>query len=126
MKLFLSAAVGFALCLGLFVCPGWLLNSTARAQVRPDTTQLQLKVERAKGELLLTWNPDAEVVKNASKALLSITDGDQQNNVDLGPAQLAIGQVLYSPSTTDVRFEMRVIDKSGKTTTEQVRLLAPQ
>jgi protein TonB len=32
---------------------------------------------------------------------------------------------MYSPSGTDIRFEMRVTDKAGKVTTEPVRMLRP-
>jgi protein TonB len=84
-----------------------------------------LRVERANGELMLTWNPDAEIIKNGSKAVLSIIDGDQKENVEMDLAELAKGKIMYSPSGTDIRFEMRVTDKAGKVTAEPVRMLRP-
>jgi protein TonB len=126
VKLVLAAVASIALFVGLFVYPGFLRNnSKAPAPTAQTSNQLQLRVERANGELMLTWNPDAEVIKNASKAVLSIADGDQKENVDMDLAQLSSGKIMYSPSGTDIRFEMRVPDKAGKITTETVRMLRP-
>jgi protein TonB len=111
---------------GLFVYPGFLRNNSKAPVSAPQTSnQLQLRVERANGELLLTWSPDAEVIKNASKAVLSIADGDQKEDVNMDLADLAKGKIVYSPTGTDIRFEMRVTDKTGKVTTEPVRMLRP-
>ena len=124
MKLMLAAAAGTALFVILFVYPGLLRTSSkTAAPVSQDSSQLQLRVERSAGELLLTWSPDAEAIKTASKAVLAITDGEQHENVDMDPAQLASGRILYSPSGADIRFEMRITNKAGKTTTEPVRFL---
>jgi protein TonB len=81
-------------------------------------------VERAAGELLLTWNRDSDAIRNASKGVLQITDGDQHENVEMDLAQLANGSIVYSPSGTDISFKMEVVDKSQKkTTSESVRML---
>jgi protein TonB len=83
-----------------------------------------LRVERSNGELLLTWNRDADAIKNASKATLTISDGEQHENVSMDLAQLANGSIVYSPSGTDISFKMEVTDKNQKTTaTETVRML---
>src|SRR5450759_662903 len=127
MKLMLAAAASVALFVALFVYPGVLrTNSKTPAPVSKDSSQLQLRVERAAGELLLTWSPDAEAIRNASKAVLSITDGDQHENVNMDLAQLASGRILYSPSGKDISFKMEVLDKAQKkTTSESVRMLRP-
>jgi protein TonB len=126
VKLLLAAVASIALFVSLFVYPGFLRNNAkAPVAARPDSNQLQLRVERANGELLLTWSPDAEVIKNASKAVLSITDGEQKEDVNMDLADLAKGKIVYSPTGTDIRFDMRVTDKSGKVTTEPVRMLRP-
>ena len=127
VKLMVAAAASIALFVALFVYPGLLRNnSKAPTAVRQDSSQLQLRVERAAGELLLTWSPEAEAIRNASKAVLSITDGDQHENVEMDLAQLASGRIVYSPSGTDIRFVMQVLDKAqNKTTSESVRMLRP-
>ena len=127
MKLLVAAAASIALFVTLFVYPGLLRhNGKTAASVRQDSSQLQLRVERSAGELLLTWNPDADAIRNASKAVLSISDGDQHENVQMDVAQLASGRIVYSPSSTDINFKLEVTDKSQKnTTSETVRMLRP-
>ncbi|MGD0773870.1 MAG: TonB family protein [Candidatus Solibacter sp.] len=127
VKLLLAAAASIALFVTLFVYPGLLRHNAKTANsARQDSSQLQLRVERAAGELLLTWNPDADAIRNASKAVLSISDGDQHENVQMDVAQLASGRIVYSPSSTDINFKMEVTDKSQKnTTSETVRMLRP-
>jgi len=126
MKLIVAAAASIALFVALFVYPGFLRTTskpTAPA-AHQDSSPLQLRVERAAGELMLTWNPDSEAIRNASKAVLAITDGDQHQNVDMDLALLASGKVMYSPSGTDISFKMEVLDKAQKkTTSESVRML---
>jgi protein TonB len=126
MKLIVAAAASIALFVALFVYPGFL--RTASKPTAPvahqDTSPLQLRVERAAGELMLTWNPDSDAIRNASKAVLVISDGDQHQNVDMDLALLATGKVMYSPSGTDISFKMEVLDKAQKkTTSESVRML---
>jgi TonB family protein len=126
MKLLVAAAASIALFVALFVYPGFLRSNNKPAPVtaRQDSSPLQLRVERANGELLLTWNPDAEAVRNASKAVLTIADGDQRENVAVDTAQLASGRIVYLPSGTDISFKLEVTDKSQKkTTSESVRML---
>jgi protein TonB len=127
VKLLLAAVAAIALFVGLFVYPGWLRNGAkAPVTAHQDATPLQLRLERANGELLLTWNPDSEAVRNASKAVLVITDGDQKENVDVDLAQLAKGRIVYLPTGRDINFEMQVTGKtSGKAVSESVRMLRP-
>ena len=99
LKLILAAVASIALFVVLFVYPGVMRTSSKPpAPVHQDSSQLQLRVERAAGELLLSWNRDADAIRNASKAVLSITDGDQHENVQMDLAQLANGSIVYSPS----------------------------
>src|SRR5262249_11397608 len=90
-----------------------------------DSSPLQLRVERANGELLLTWNRDTDAIRNATKATLQITDGEQHENVDMDLAQLRNnGSIVYSPNSADVSFTMEVIGRDQtKTTSERVRVL---
>ena len=125
MKLIVAAAASIALFVILFVYPGVFRSSSKPpAPVKQDSSQLQLRVERAAGELLLTWNRDSDAIRNASKGVLSITDGDQHENVEMDLAQLNNGSIVYSPSGTDISFKMEVVDKSQKkTASESVRML---
>ena len=126
LKLLMAAAASIVLFVALFVYPGFMRHSTKPvATANPqDSSALQLRVERTAGELLITWNRDAEPIKNASKAVLSISDGDQHENVEMDLAQLRNGSIVYSPSSIDTSFKMEVVDKKNmKTASESVRVL---
>ncbi len=114
-----------ALLMILLVYPGLLIDrGPAPADTGEDTSSLALRVERSAGQLLLTWNREAEAVRAATRAVLSISDGPQQENVELGLEQLRNGSVVYSPLTSDVSFRLEVIAANQeKSTSEHVRVL---
>jgi len=122
VKILLGVAVLVIAVFAAFVYPGFMRSTgkndaanSAQSGQR-DSSPLQLRVERSAGELLLTWNPDVDAIKNAAKGVLSITDGEQHENVDMDRTQLAIGRIMYQPSGSKIIFEMQVTDKNGKTT----------
>jgi protein TonB len=84
-----------------------------------------LRAERNAGQLLLSWNREAALVKTASRAVLVISDGDHREDVELDLGQLRNGSIVYSPSTNDVSFRLEVTDaRLGKSLNESVRVLA--
>ena len=121
-----AAALIVLIAVSLFVYPGFLRNK-ARPSNSPvqDTSPLALRVERSGGELVLTWNRDSAAIRNASHAVLSITDGTQHENVDMDLAQLrGAGSISYSPATADVVFKMEVTGQDqARTASESVRVL---
>jgi protein TonB len=77
--------------------------------------------------MLLTWNRDLPVIQSAAKVVLSITDGDRHENIELDPNQVRTGSILYPPITGDVSFQMEVTDlHRSKTTSESLRVLDPR
>jgi TonB family protein len=125
VKMLLAAAATIALFVGLFVYPGVLRRSTKTASLaHPDSSPLQLRVERTAGELLLTWNRDADPIKTATKAVLSISDGERHENVEMDLTQLRNGSIVYSPSSADISFKMEVTGQGNtKSASESVRVL---
>lgn len=108
----------------LFVYPGVFRKGGTSGLTRQDSSALALHVERNAGELILTWNRDSEVIRNASRAVLSITDGQQHEDAQMDLAQLKMGSIQYSPATADVVFSMEVWGKDqSKTTSELVRVM---
>jgi hypothetical protein len=76
-------------------------------------------------ELLLSWDWEAVPIKTADRAVLSITDGSQREDVELDPVVLRTKRLLYSPLTNDVSFRLQVANFKRKTTaSESVRVLA--
>jgi protein TonB len=119
-----TAALLLALVL-LFVYPGFL-HRGSRLPVSPrrDSSSLALRVERTAGELLLTWNRESDAIKSATRAVLSISDGEQRENVEMDLAQLRNGSIEYFPSGSDVVFRMEVTGPDHtKTMSESVRVL---
>ena len=101
------------------------MRSPAGEAAKPADSSLALKVERNAGQLLLTWNRASTLISSATRATLSITDGDHKEDVDLDLGQLRSGSVFYSPMTNDVSFRLEISDvKNGKSLAESVRVLA--
>ncbi len=126
LRLAIAAAAGLIVIVGLFVYPGLLIRHGAKtpAAASQDSSALALRVQRNGGEILLTWNRDADVIRDATHAVLSISDGEQRENVEMDVAQLRIGSITYTPATADVVFKMEVTGKGqSKTTSESIRAL---
>jgi len=128
LRLLVAAAIG-TLVLGgggLIVYP-MLVHRVNRPAAQQDSSPLALRVERTAGGMLLTWNRDLPVIQSASKVVLSISDGDRHENIELDPNQVRTGSILYPPITGDVSFQMEVTDpRQSKTTSESLRVLDPR
>jgi TonB family protein len=118
-----GSAAALLLLSGMLVYPG-ILHKSKRSAITGPGSALSLRVERSQGELLLTWNRDSEAIKNASRAVLSISDGDQHDNVNMDQGQLQNGSIVYSPTSSDVVFQLSITGKdSSQTQSESVRVL---
>ncbi len=96
-----------------------------QTQQQQQADALDLKVERSAGQLLLSWNRGAPAIQAASRAMLTINDGDHREDVELELGQLRNGNIVYSPMTNDVSFRLEVTDmKGGKSVSESMRVLA--
>jgi len=124
-RLAVAAAAMFVGIVLLFVYPGFLRHSSRPAvSSQQDSSPLALHVENSAGELVLTWNRGSSAIKNATRAVLEISDGAQHENVDMDLALLRSGSIEYSPSSSDVVFRMEVTGAGQtKTTSELVRIL---
>jgi protein TonB len=119
----LGGAATLTLAVGLIFTSG-ILSRKGSVPPTQDTSALALRVDRNNGDIVLTWNRDSEVIKAASRAVLSISDGPQHENVDMDLAQLRNGSIVYSPVTSDVVFKMEVTGSDQtRTTSESVRVL---
>jgi TonB family protein len=130
LRLLVAAAIGMLVLGGggLIVYPTLVhrVNRPART-AQQDSSPLALRAERTAGGMLLTWNRDLPVIQSASKVVLSISDGDRHENIQLDPNQVRTGSILYQPNTGDVSFQMEVTDpRQSKTTSESLRVLDPR
>jgi protein TonB len=112
----------------LFLAVGgyyFLRLRTGAPEAKPADASLALKVERNAGQLVLSWNRDAELVKTAQTATLTIVDGDHTEDWPVDVGQLRGGSVVYAPITNDVVFKLEVNDqKRGVSKSETIRALA--
>ena len=117
-----GCAAGLLVVSGALIYPGFgHKGKTAATAALPA---LSLHVERQANELLLKWDPNSDLVKNAEHAVLAISDGDQHENVNLDLNQLRAGSVEYLPSGSDVSFQLSVVGLNSKEThSESVRVL---
>ncbi|MGP8247326.1 MAG: TonB family protein [Bryobacteraceae bacterium] len=123
LPVILSVAAAVVLGVALFVYPGFLIQSRRPSVPQTASNQI-LRVERTGTDLLLTWNRDSEAIRNATHAVLTINDGDRQENYTMDPGQLSSGSIVYSPISADVSFRMELTERDQtKTTTESVRVL---
>ena len=75
----------------------------------------------ANGKLLLTWNATSEAVRSARRAVLSITDGNRVEDVELLLPAFRRGSLVYQPVTTDVMFRLTVSSDGVSDAIESVR-----
>jgi protein TonB len=72
----------------------------------------------------LSWNRDSDPIRNATAGLLSISDGDQHQDVAMDLPLLQKGSINYTPATSDVVFRLEVSGRGqAKTASEMVRAL---
>jgi protein TonB len=120
-----AAAIALLAASGALFYPG-LLHKGKRVPVSAAqaSAALSLRVERSASELVLSWNRDSDAIKNAARGSLAITDGDQHENVNLDLNQLKNGSIVYSPTGSDVSFQLSIIgSNSDQTSSESVRIL---
>jgi len=85
---------------------------------------LGFKARYEAGQLVLSWDLGAEAIKTADRAVLSITDGDRREDVELDLRVLRTKRLTYSAVSNDVSFQLRVDHANGRVS-ESVRVLTP-
>jgi hypothetical protein len=67
---------------------------------------LSLNAERDGGQLRLTWDRNAAQIRAAGKASLYISDGGQQQALELSADELRGGEFAYTPTSDDVTMRL--------------------
>lgn len=81
---------------------------------------LGLSVTRSDDNLSVRWDRDAAAIHAASRGVLEIEDGSYTKSVDLDPAQLNNGSIIYRNSSGSVRFRLVVYPRARISVTETV------
>ena len=90
----------------------------AGVSVRP----LGLYVDPSGATWRISWNRDATALNGTRGVALFVRDGDDQNRIDLSPADLQKGSYEYQPKGQDVTFRLEVTDRGGRLTAESFRM----
>jgi len=104
---------------------GYLAWMPQRAdQPASDAPALSLQVERKGSDLRVNWNRNAPAVRLAVSGVLTIRDGDaQQQDLQLDTEQLRSGSVTYTPANSPVRFRLEITGPNNTRSSETVLAL---
>lgn len=96
------------------------LFSALHLKVKSDQsgTAIGLQVINKPSGLEVTWMGHSSVVKNARSGQLTILDTSARKEIDVGPAELARGHILYVPETDKVSVSLKVVEKDGRAVNE--------
>ncbi len=73
-------------------------------------------------ELVLSWDSTAPAIEQASRGVMSVTDGSAQHQIPLTAAQLRGGKLSYLPSSPNVLFRFLVYDASNRASGDSLRV----
>lgn len=79
---------------------------------------LALSVTRSGDNLTVKWDRQSPAIRTAQKGVLEIEDGSETKPVDLDPAQLQNGTLLYRNSSNLVRFRLTVYPQARVSVSE--------
>ena len=82
---------------------------------------LSLSVTKNEDNLSVKWNRQSPAIRAAQKGVLEIEDGGETKPVDLDPAQLQNGSLIYRNSSNTVRFRLTVYPQARVSVTETMQ-----
>src|SRR5665213_793042 len=109
----LAAALIFSAFLGAAI---GMLSHSRPPSIHPQAlpaNDLHLTVDGNGGSLRLHWDQNASGIRNPSRAVLHIQDGEYQMVRNLAPAEFNGGNVAYEPRSRDVSFRVELFSPTG-------------
>jgi hypothetical protein len=113
-----AAALTLAVALGWSA--GYFVARNTAPPPDPAVYRLGLTVERASGQLKVTWDSRANPMRTAVRGELRVEDGGQVKAVPLQLDQLRMGEAMYESEPGRARFELRVQQTAGSVVSEVV------
>jgi len=106
----LLIAIGVAIAFTLMQTNAWL-------SLQPKhSTALQLQVRQQDEGFWVTWNRDTPILLSGqATGVLTIHDGTQKRELTLAAAELRMGSVVYSTTSSNVRFDLEVAVRESTT-----------
>lgn len=87
----------------------------------PESLGLQV-IER-EGQLLIEWDRNSSLIREASRAVVQIRDGGRVETMPLDGQQLTTGSMTYARKSGDVEIKLSVPVEDGSTRQETTRFL---
>ena len=119
------ALLALGLAVGTQFSTHQAINVPGTATSGGDPYSLNLRASRVDDNILVKWDKDSAAVKNASKGLLTITEGPDSKAVQMDPAQLMNGSVLYRHVAPLIVFKLEVFVKEQRSIVETLRWELP-
>ncbi len=117
------ALVLLGLAVGSQFAPNPIVPQTGSAAADPYS--LNLHATRVDDNVMVKWDKDSSAIRNASKGLLTITEGPDSKAVQMDPAQLVNGSVLYRHVAPLIIFKLEVFVKEQRSVVETLRWELP-
>jgi hypothetical protein len=89
---------------------------------QPRWAPMGLDATASRRELRLIWDSAAPVIEQASRGVMSVTDGSAQSQIPLTAAELRGGKLSYLPSNTNVLFRLLVYDTGNRASVDSLRV----
>ncbi len=88
-----------------------------------NSDSFDFSVKQVQDHLLLTWNPSAPAVRDATRATLVIHDGPETEDVGLNLAVLPRGGLRYAPVFRNIGFRLILENGSRAHSSEQFNVI---
>ncbi len=89
--------------------------------IKPES--FGFRVEQIQDRLLLMWNPNAQAVREATRATLVVQDGPETEDVGLNLAVLPRGELRYAPVFRNIGFRLILENGSRAHSSEQFNVI---
>jgi hypothetical protein len=105
----------FGVALGMMIA---LTRGSGPSRADAQDFTLGLSVSKADDNLSVKWDRQGSAIHTAQRGVLEIEDGSYTKSVDLDPAQLQNGSIIYRNSSGTVRFRLIVYPHARVSITE--------
>jgi hypothetical protein len=117
---------GVLVLAGAFGGYRWIVKRPEPAQTSVLSLHMGFSANREGPIWRLSWDRDAMAQIKPSGAVLAIKDGNRKQQLNLVPADLSSGTILYTPRGGDLVFSLQVERGSAAPIEEHIRVLDSQ
>jgi hypothetical protein len=101
---------------------GYFLTGAAAAPVRIEPLPFGFQAQQQRNYVALRWDGNARAVREARRAILTIQDGPESEDVELDLGALRRGALWYQPVFGNVAFRLALAGASHRTVSERAQL----